>query len=104
MTVLGEPAHLARQIIREQGTATLSTVLPPEGWPYGSLVLVATDAAGAPILLISTLAEHTKNIAVDPRLSLLFDGTQGLEERLTGARVTLLGRAERSDAPHLRDR
>jgi putative heme iron utilization protein len=55
---------------------------------------VATDDAGAPLLLISTLAEHTRNIAGDARVSLLLDGTGGLDEPLTGPRASLQGRAE----------
>ncbi len=60
-------------------------------WPYASLVLVAADFDASPLLLISTLAEHTKNLQRDPRAALLFDGTQGLDDPLTGARATVLG-------------
>ena len=92
-----DAASLARHLIRSQPTATLSTIAADGGWPYGSLVLVATNMAGQPILLISTLAQHTKNLAADGRASLLFDGTVGLAERLTGARVTVLGKAVRCE-------
>ncbi|MBL8669211.1 MAG: DUF2470 domain-containing protein [Alphaproteobacteria bacterium] len=74
------------------------------GWPYASLVLVALTHAAAPLLLISDLAEHTRNIKADPRVSLLFDGTAGLVDPLTGARVTLTGRARRLPEGHERDR
>jgi hypothetical protein len=60
-------------------------------WPYASLVLVATDLDASPLLLISDLAEHTKNLARERRASLLFDGTAGRDDPLTGARVTVLG-------------
>jgi putative heme iron utilization protein len=70
-------------------------------WPYVSLVLVAADHDLSPILLLSDLAEHTKAIAADGRVSLLFDGTQGLEQPLTGPRVTLVGRAARTDDERL---
>lgn len=92
-----DPATLARQLIRSQPAATLSTLAADDGWPHGSLGLTATDTAGQPILLISTLAQHTRNLIADGRASLLFDGTAGLAERLTGARVTVLGRAVRCD-------
>jgi putative heme iron utilization protein len=87
------PASAARRLIRATDQAVLATALPgPEGaWPYASLVLVAADYDAGPLLLISALAEHTKNLAQDPHASLLFDGTQGLENPLTGARVTVLG-------------
>ena len=73
-------------------------------WPYASLVLVAVDHDLAPILLLSDLAEHTKAIAADSRVSLLFDGTAGLDQPLTGPRVSLLGRAARTDDERLKRR
>ncbi len=92
------PAATARRLIRSAttaalATAALATAKPGSGgWPYASLVQIATDDAGAPLLLISTLAEHTRNIGADARISLLIDGTAGLAEPLTGARVSLQGR------------
>ncbi len=74
------------------------------GWPYPSLVLVAFDHDGSPLLLISGLADHTRNIAEDPRVGLLFDGTAGLDQPLTGARLSVLGRIARSDDPRHRAR
>lgn len=70
-----------------------------EGWPYASLVQVASTPEGSPLLLLSDLADHSKNIAKDARLALLFDGTAGLAEPLAGPRLTVLGRArETADA------
>jgi heme iron utilization protein len=87
-----------RDLVRGLDRAALATALPVQSgaWPYASLVLVAVDHDLSPILLLSDLAEHTKAIAADGRISLLFDGTQGLEQPLTGPRVTLVGRAERT--------
>ena len=95
------PASAARRLVRAQDRATLATALPAEGgsWPYASLVLVATDYDASPLLLISALAEHTKNLGPDPHASLLFDGTQGLDDPLTGARVTVLGALQPDDDP-----
>ena len=80
-----------RDLVRGLDRAALATALPrPERWatwPYASLVLVAVDHDLSPILLLSDLAEHTKAIAADPRVSLLFDGTGGLVQPLTGPRV-----------------
>jgi putative heme iron utilization protein len=90
--------------MRVQCAATLSTGMGDGGWPYGSLVLTAVDHAARPILLISTLAEHTKNILRDNRVSLMFDGTGEYQERLTGPRVTVVGRAEKIDDAHARAR
>jgi len=87
-----------RDLVRRLDRAALATGLPIGGvtWPYVSLVLVAADHDLSPILLLSELAEHSKAIAADPRLSLLFDGTQGLDQPLTGPRATLVGRAART--------
>jgi len=87
------PGAVARRLLRATDRATLATALPGAdgAWPYASLVLVAADYDASPLLLISTLAEHTKNLKQDARASLLFDGTEGLDDPLTGARVTVLG-------------
>jgi hypothetical protein len=53
------------------------------------------------LLLISTLAEHTRNVMADGRVGLLVDGTGGLENPLTGPRVTLTGRLAEDDTPAL---
>jgi putative heme iron utilization protein len=91
------PEILARAVIRGCDRAVLSTLLTEDGWPYGSLVMAACDHAARPLLLISDLAEHTKNLGSDVRASLLFDGTVGLDSPLTGARVTVLGRLTPTD-------
>ena len=97
------PGEAARALIRALDAATLATALAGDGdesgWPYASLVLVACDFYASPILLISQLAEHTKNIAVDNRVSLLYDGTGQRSDRLSGERVSVLGRAVRDDTP-----
>ena len=90
--------------MRRADRAVLATAHGPDGWPFGSLVLLALDHDATPLLLISTLAEHTKAICNDCRVSLLVDGTVGLAEPLTGPRVTVLGRALRSDLPRHRAR
>lgn len=101
------PGAAVRGLLRAADRATLATTLaggPSGGSPYASLVLLAADHDAAPLLLISTLAEHTRNLAADPRAALLVDGTAGLEEPLTGARATMLGRFVRDDDPGRRAR
>ena len=95
---LGADANGAavRRLMRGRATATLATQQAGSGWPYASLALVATAIDGAPLLLLSRLAEHTKNMAGDARISLLFDGTEPGPSRLAGSRATVLGRATRS--------
>lgn len=93
-------AVLCRQIIRAADRVTLATTaVKGKGgvggpWPYASLVLAACDRRGNPLLLISDLADHTRNIRADARVSLLYDGTIGLDDPLTGPRVTLQGESE----------
>ncbi len=98
-------AQTSRQLIRACDRATLATAqADANGWPYGSLVLTMADHDASPVLLLSDLAEHSKNLAVDNRLSLLFDDTAGLDDPLTGARVTVLGTAHETTDPRLRAR
>lgn len=95
------PGTRARLMMRAADRAALATGLAGSGWPYASLVLAALDHDGAPLLLVSTLAEHTKNFLKDERVALLYDATTGLDEPLTGARATVLGRiAKTDDARH----
>src|SRR5690242_13784871 len=100
--------RLVRDLVRGRDRAALATALPgpagEAGWPYASLVLVAVDHDLAPILLLSDLADHSKAMAADDRVSLLFDGTAGLDQPLTGPRVSLLGRARRTDDAGLKRR
>jgi len=65
------------------------------------LVLVACSNDATPILLMSDLAEHTRNISRDPRASVLIDGTAGSKDAMTGPRVTLLGHIRADDDPGL---
>src|SRR5215510_14694514 len=82
----------AKKLLRESRSGALATLMPGSNDPYCSLVNVATAADGAPLLLISRLAVHTKNILADPRVSLMLDERkQG--DPLEGARVMLMGTA-----------
>jgi hypothetical protein len=76
------------------------------GDPYCSLVNLASHPDGSPILLISRLALHTKNILADARVSLMLD-ERAAGDPLEGARIMLAGRAEEADGndePALRRR
>ena len=97
-TSASSAALTARRLLRSLDRAALATSLAPAsgGGPYVSLVLAATAPDGAPLLLISDLAQHTINLKRDPAVSLLLDGTAGLDEPLTGPRLTLLGGAARA--------
>lgn len=71
--------------------ATQSRSLP--GYPFGSITPYVLSAAGEPVIYISTLAEHTRNIGADPKVSLtVFDPADAADPQ-AGARLTLLGEA-----------
>ncbi len=91
-----DPARLARQLIRSTGRATLATV-DGEGRPLATLVLAACGQDGAPLLLLSGLAAHSRNIAADPRVSLLFASEGPAEGALARPRISIVGRAGRHD-------
>src|SRR5919198_5663597 len=96
-----DPAVAAKKLLREGRSAALATLMAGGGDPYCSLVNVATAADGAPLLLISRLAVHTKNILADPRASLMLDERKP-GDPLQGARVMLTGTAAVSDDPDAR--
>jgi heme oxygenase (biliverdin-IX-beta and delta-forming) len=85
--------RLARSLLRRSRQGALATLMPDSGDPYCSLVNVASHSDGSPILLISRLALHTKNILADPRVSLMLD-ERAEGDPLEGARIMLAGRAE----------
>jgi putative heme iron utilization protein len=86
-------AAAARSLVRRGRKAALATLDRGSGHPYVSLVAMATEPDGTPIVLISRLARHTQNLLVDRRASLLIDGTDDLSDPLAGARITLMGQA-----------
>jgi heme oxygenase (biliverdin-IX-beta and delta-forming) len=81
--------------LRRSRQGALATLMAGSGDPYCSLVNVASDADGAPVLLISRLAVHTRNIAGDSRVSLMLD-ERAVGDPLEGARIMLAGRAEQA--------
>ena len=104
--VRGEPtdAERGRTLLAASHTAALATVALDGGFPFGSLVAYAVDGAGRPLLCLSDLAEHSRNLAADPRASLMVsarlhrhrEGQHSLSpggagDPLALARVTVLG-------------
>src|SRR6266699_3918429 len=86
------PAVAAKKLLREGRSGALATLMQASGDPYCSLVNVATATDGAPLLLISRLAVHTKNVLADPRVSLMIDERKA-GDPLQGARIMLMGTA-----------
>jgi putative heme iron utilization protein len=87
-----DPSRLARSLLRRSRQGALATLMAGSGDPYCSLVNVAAHADGSPILLISRLAVHTKNILDDSRVSLMLD-ERAAGDPLEGARIMLAGKA-----------
>ena len=98
-----DPTASAKKLTREARTGALATLMTASGDPYCSLVNVATSAAGTPLLLISRLALHTRNILADPRVSLMLDERKE-GDPLQGARVMLMGAAARTESADARRR
>ena len=94
----------ARALVRRAFKGSMATIDAKNGYPYASLVTLATDTSGAPTLLISNLARHTANLANEPRASIMVDETGALADPLQGARVTLYGRIERTKEEAVRRR
>ncbi len=94
---------LAKHLLRTVRAGALATLDGATGFPFASLVTVATDCDGSPLLLMSRLAAHTGNLEADPRASLLLaEGGKG--DPLAHPRLTVLGRAARTEEPRVRSR
>lgn len=72
--------------------------------PFSSLVAVGFDVDGTPLMMLSKLALHRRNIEQTPAASLLFDGTPGMADRLAGPRITVVGRVERCSSERAKQR
>ena len=81
-----------RALLRHASTASLATLDAITGHPYASLVEVATMPDARPILLLSGLARHTRNLKADPRASLLVDQRHAGDSPLATERATIIGR------------
>src|SRR3954471_4417436 len=88
-----DPAKLAKSLLRRSRQGALATLMAGSGDPYCSLVNLASHPDGSPILLISRLALHTRNILSDSRGSLMLD-ERAPGDPLEGARIMLAANAE----------
>lgn len=85
----------ARQLLLKEYRAALSTLSQSHsGFPFGSVAPYCLDAAGRPLLLISRIAQHTRNLVADPKCSLLVGERDAADVQAAG-RLTLLAEAER---------
>ena len=104
-----EESHAAaiadvKRLMRVARTGALATLEAEGGAPLTTLLGVASDFDGAPLFLMSTLSRHTRNLANDPRASLLLTGRHERGDPLNHPRVTLSGQIERCAAPRAKVR
>jgi putative heme iron utilization protein len=88
------PSEEARTLVAATNVAALAT-LTADGDPWASLITYGALDDGAPVLCLSRLAEHGRNLAADPRASLMITQIDRPPDPLAAARVTLTGRVER---------
>jgi putative heme iron utilization protein len=81
----------AKKLLRTVRAGALATIDRNTGHPFGSLVNVATDSDGSPLMLISRLSSHTANLEADSKASVLL-ATAGKGDPLSHPRLTVLGR------------
>lgn len=99
-----DPVGLAKRLLRTTRAGTLATLDRSSGYPFASLVNVATDLDGSPIILVSRLSTHTANLECDGRASILL-AAGGKGDPLAHPRLTVLGNfVRRDDDPRLRRR
>jgi len=97
------PVDVAKGLLRGIRAGTLGTLDRNTGHPFASLVNIATDSDGAPVILVSRLSTHTANLEADGRASVLLAAT-GKGDPLAHPRLTVLGLMRREDDPRLRRR
>jgi heme iron utilization protein len=85
-----DPQALAKRLLRATRVGAIATIDRNTGHPFVSLVNVATDCDGSPLILISRLATHTANLEADARASVLLTSS-GKGDPLAHPRLTLIG-------------
>jgi putative heme iron utilization protein len=104
MTTRSFTATDARRLVRRARTCALGTSNGAPRGPYVSLANMATDGRGRPVIFISKLAWHTRNIEADPLASIMVSEIPAEGDALAGPRVTVMGRFEALDAKEIATR
>src|SRR5882762_8671690 len=96
------PGESIRALLEQESNGVLATLSARrDGWPFASVAPYAVTEAGEPVLLLSRLAEHTRNLQADSRASLLVQDHDSLSDPQAGARITILGHVEAVVEPEL---
>lgn len=94
-----------REAARLLAGARMGTLATTEGGlPHAALVTPALDADAAPVLLLSELSAHTRNLRANPACALLVAGTSVDENPQTAARLLLTGIAVLGEEQNTRNR
>jgi putative heme iron utilization protein len=91
-----DPAEEARTLVSSMTVGYLATV-GEDGDPWCSLVTYGPTADGDPVLLVSAMAEHGRNLAADPRASLAINDPSAPGDPLDRPRITLAGRVSKPE-------
>lgn len=84
--------HTPLHLLHRAPVGTLATHLrEPAGYPFPTMLPFVVDARHRPVILVSRLAEHSRNLRADTRAGFLVVDAPG-EDVLNGERVTLIGR------------
>lgn len=94
MPISAKDLAAARTLLERERHGTLCTAHAAHGgWPFGSLVPYALTPEGDPVVLLSAIAEHTRNVAADPRVTLFVIDSETIDHPQAGARIALMARA-----------
>ncbi|OBA93886.1 HugZ family protein [Mycolicibacterium fortuitum] len=86
-------AEEARTVAASTNAGTLAS-LTADGDPWASFITYGL-LAGQPVLCVSNMAEHGRNLAGDPRASISIVAPDAGSDPLASSRITLAGVAER---------
>ena len=101
---MSKQGEAVRALVEAERNGVLGTLSRKyAGWPFGSVTPFALTAAGEPIIYISEIAEHTRNLRADARASLIIQDANAARDPQAGARVTLMGYCVPVAAPRLDD-
>src|SRR5262244_1425542 len=97
MPSMSDQARTARMLLKRQSVGVLSThSVDVEGYPFGSIAPYILNYDGEPTILISEIAQHTRNIKRNNKVSLtVFDPR--MDDSQASSRLTWIGNAESVD-------
>ncbi|MFT7235348.1 MAG: putative heme iron utilization protein [Methylophagaceae bacterium] len=94
----------ARALFQSRCDGVLSThSIDLPGYPFGSITPYCINLDGQPVILISTIAQHTKNILADNKVSLIAYDPQTDDAQAAG-RVTYIANAIKTDDEAMAER